>query len=89
MNNASNALKPLGNIHDLALRWRDAEQTHWFSENILGLKLAAALSLGKLPGTEAIDSGCATHYHLGQRTQLHEAEQTFTRWLRKQGLTVL
>jgi catechol 2,3-dioxygenase-like lactoylglutathione lyase family enzyme len=45
------ALKPLGNIHHLALRCRDAEQTRWFYEDILGLKLAAALSLDKSPGT--------------------------------------
>jgi catechol 2,3-dioxygenase-like lactoylglutathione lyase family enzyme len=46
------ALKPLGNIHHLALRCRDAEQTRWFYEDVLGLKLAAALSLEKSPGTE-------------------------------------
>jgi catechol 2,3-dioxygenase-like lactoylglutathione lyase family enzyme len=46
------ALKPLANIHHLALRCRDAEQTRWFYEDILGLKLAAALSLENSPGTE-------------------------------------
>jgi catechol 2,3-dioxygenase-like lactoylglutathione lyase family enzyme len=46
------ALKPLGNIHHLALRCRDAEQTRWFYEDVLGLKLAAALSLEKSPGTK-------------------------------------
>jgi len=45
------ALKPLSNIHHLALRCRDAEQTRWFYEDILGLKLAAALSLENSPGT--------------------------------------
>lgn len=54
MNSTSNALKPLGNIHHLALRCRDAEQTRWFYEDILGLKLAAALSLEKSPGTENV-----------------------------------
>jgi alpha-beta hydrolase superfamily lysophospholipase len=29
----------------------------------------------------------ATHYYLGQHVQLHQAEQTCTEWLRKQGLT--
>jgi len=29
----------------------------------------------------------ATHYYLGQREQLAQAEQTCTRWLREQGLT--
>jgi catechol 2,3-dioxygenase-like lactoylglutathione lyase family enzyme len=52
MNTTTNALKPLGNIHHLALRCRDAEQTRWFYEDILGLKLSAALSLEKSPGTE-------------------------------------
>ena len=45
-------LKPLGNIHHLALRCRDAEQTRWFYQDILGLKMAAALSLEKSPGTD-------------------------------------
>lgn len=31
----------------------------------------------------------ATHYYLGQRKQLQEAEQTCTEWLREQGLTDL
>ncbi len=48
----STALRPLDTIHHLALRCRDAEQTRWFYEDILGLKLAAALSLEKSPGTE-------------------------------------
>ena len=52
MSKTSKTLKPLGNIHHLALRCRDAEQTRWFYEDILGLKLAAALSLEKSPGTE-------------------------------------
>ena len=46
------ALNPLVGIHHLALRCRDAEQTRWFYEDVLGLKLAAALSLEKSPGTE-------------------------------------
>ncbi len=32
----------LGNIHHAAYRCRDAEQTRWFYEDVLGLKLAAA-----------------------------------------------
>jgi len=48
----STSLRPLDTIHHLALRCRDAEQTRWFYEDILGLKLAAALSLDKSPGTE-------------------------------------
>lgn len=49
----TSALKPLGNIHHLALRCRDAEQTRWFYEDVLGLTLAAALTLEKSPGTQA------------------------------------
>lgn len=51
MSTPAAALTPLGNIHHLALRCRDAEQTRWFYEDVLGLKLAAALSLEKSPGT--------------------------------------
>lgn len=35
-------LKALNNIHHAAYRCRDAEQTRWFYEEIMGLKLAAA-----------------------------------------------
>ncbi len=45
------ALKPLCNLHHLALRCRDAEQTRWFYEDVLGLTLAAALTLEQSPGT--------------------------------------
>lgn len=46
------ALRPLGNIHHLALRCRDAEQTRWFYEDVLGMKLAVALPLDDDPGTK-------------------------------------
>lgn len=36
------ALKPLHNVHHFAFRCRDAEQTRWFYEDVLGLKLAIA-----------------------------------------------
>ena len=35
-------LKPLHNVHHFAFRCRDAEQTRWFYEDVLGLKLAIA-----------------------------------------------
>ena len=35
---------PIKNFHHVAFRCRDAEQTRWFYEDILGLKLAAAMS---------------------------------------------
>jgi len=39
---AGNTLKPLNNVHHFAFRCRDAEQTRWFYEEVLGLKLAIA-----------------------------------------------
>lgn len=38
----SGALKPLHNVNHFAFRCRDAEQTRWFYEDVLGLKLAIA-----------------------------------------------
>lgn len=52
MSNTALAIKSLGNIHHLALRCRDAEQTRWFYEDVLGLKLAAALAIEDDPGTK-------------------------------------
>ena len=51
MTHPTPTLKPLGNLHHLALRCRDAEQTRWFYEDVLGLRLAAALSLEEDLGT--------------------------------------
>ena len=42
---------PIKNFHHVAFRCRDAEQTRWFYEDILGLKLAAAMSFDSLSGT--------------------------------------
>ena len=36
-------LKPLSNVHHFAFRCRDAEQTRWFYEDVLGLTLVAAV----------------------------------------------
>ena len=43
---------PITNVHHVAFRCRDAEQTRWFYEDILGLKLAAAKAYDHLTGTE-------------------------------------
>ena len=43
---------PIKNVHHVAFRCRDAEQTRWFYEDILGLKLAAAMSFDHLAGTD-------------------------------------
>ncbi|ATQ43520.1 VOC family protein [Caulobacter mirabilis] len=37
--------------HHVAFRCRDAEQTRWFYEDVLGLPLAAALIIEAVPGT--------------------------------------
>jgi catechol 2,3-dioxygenase-like lactoylglutathione lyase family enzyme len=46
--------KPLGrlhNAHHAAYRCRDAEQTQWFYQEVLGLTLGPALVFEKVPGT--------------------------------------
>lgn len=47
------ALKTLGNVHHAAYRCRDAAQTRWFYEELLGLPLKAALVFDRISGTEA------------------------------------
>jgi catechol 2,3-dioxygenase-like lactoylglutathione lyase family enzyme len=42
----------ISNIHHSAYRCRDAEQTRWFYEDVLGLKLKAALVLDEISGTD-------------------------------------
>ncbi|HCS28104.1 MAG TPA: glyoxalase [Spongiibacteraceae bacterium] len=39
---SASSLQALGNIHHAAYRCRDAEQTRWFYEDVMGLRLAAA-----------------------------------------------
>ena len=50
-NIATSKLRRLGNVHHAAFRCRDAEQTRWFYEEVLGLPLAAAMVFDALPGT--------------------------------------
>ena len=45
-------LAKITNIHHSAYRCRDAEQTRWFYEDVLGLKLKAALVLDEISGTD-------------------------------------
>ena len=45
-----NALGRIRNAHHVAYRCRDAEQTRWFYEDVMGLPLAAALVLEEIPG---------------------------------------
>lgn len=46
------ALKPAKGIHHVAYRCRDAAQTRWFYEDVLGLPLAHALIEDQVPGTQ-------------------------------------
>ncbi len=44
-------LKPAHNMHHTAYRCRDAEQTRWFYEDVMGFKLAAAMVFDEEPGS--------------------------------------
>ena len=44
-------LRPLKHIHHMAFRCRDAEQTRWFYEDVLGLPLTLAMVFDKEPGS--------------------------------------
>ena len=46
------SLSPLGRINHSAYRCRDAEQTRWFYEDVLGLKYRAALAFDAISGTD-------------------------------------
>jgi len=43
----------MGGVHHTAFRCRDAEQTRWFYEDVLGLKAVAGIVLDVVPGTNA------------------------------------
>jgi len=47
----ADARPPIRSIHHAAYRCRDAEQTRWFYEDVVGLKPAAGLVLDTVPGT--------------------------------------
>jgi catechol 2,3-dioxygenase-like lactoylglutathione lyase family enzyme len=48
-------LKRIKSVHHAAYRCRDAEQTRWFYETVLGLKAAAGLIIEVTPGSGADD----------------------------------
>jgi catechol 2,3-dioxygenase-like lactoylglutathione lyase family enzyme len=50
--NDSEGLRPITNMQHTAYRCRDAEQTRWYYEDVLGLKLAAALDFEEHSGVE-------------------------------------
>jgi len=43
---------PLGHVHHVAYRCRDAEQTRWFWEDILGFPLRMAMVFDEVPGED-------------------------------------
>jgi len=45
-------LASINGVHHAAYRCRDAEQTRWFYEDVLGLELEAAFVFDKVSGTE-------------------------------------
>lgn len=55
----------LNSIHHTALRCRDAEQTRWFYEDVLGLTSAAAVVLDVVPGTGADNPYMHIFFELG------------------------
>lgn len=50
----STNLRPIKNTQHTAYRCRDAEQTRWFYEDVLGLKLAAALDFEEHSGVKGM-----------------------------------
>ena len=59
------ALRPLHNAHHVAYRCRDAEQTRWFYEDILGLPLAIALVLDEIPGLKEESPSLHLFFEMG------------------------
>ncbi len=47
--------QPVKGVHHGAFRCRDAEQTRWFYEDVLGLETEGAVILDEVPGTGAQD----------------------------------
>ena len=66
-------LKRLGNVHHAAYRCRDAEQTRWFYEDVLGLPLAAAMVFDE-PSTATSD-----HFHKKDSFDVHIAFEVESR----------
>jgi catechol 2,3-dioxygenase-like lactoylglutathione lyase family enzyme len=52
-------------VHHTAFRCRDAEQTRWFYEDVIGLPAAAGLVLDTVPGTHAQNPYMHIFFELG------------------------
>jgi catechol 2,3-dioxygenase-like lactoylglutathione lyase family enzyme len=64
MINANEPIK-MKSIHHTAFRCRDAEQTRWFYEDVIGLTPAAGLILDTVPGTHAQNPYMHIFFELG------------------------
>ncbi len=62
---ATEAPRLLGALHHAAFRCRDAEQTRWFYEDVLGLEAAAGLVLDVVPGLEVENPYMHIFFQLG------------------------
>jgi catechol 2,3-dioxygenase-like lactoylglutathione lyase family enzyme len=65
MNAVANTPSRLGAVHHVAFRCRDAEQTRWFYEDVLGLQAAAGIVLDVVPGTGAHNPYMHIFFELG------------------------
>jgi catechol 2,3-dioxygenase-like lactoylglutathione lyase family enzyme len=55
----------IGSVHHSAYRCRDAEQTRWFYEDVIGLPAVAGLVLDTVPGTHAANPYMHLFFELG------------------------
>lgn len=64
------APRPLRGAHHAAFRCRDAAQTRWFYEDVLGLKAAAGLIIEVTPGSGSDDPYMHIFFELGDGNYL-------------------
>jgi catechol 2,3-dioxygenase-like lactoylglutathione lyase family enzyme len=60
----------MGAIHHVAFRCRDAGQTRWFYEDVLGLPVAAGLVFEEMPGTRVPNPYMHLFFELGDGNYL-------------------
>ena len=64
------SLSKLSHIHHAAYRCRDAEQTRWFYEDILGLRYRAALTFEEISGTDLKREYMHLFFEMGDGTMI-------------------
>ena len=64
------SLSKLSHIHHAAYRCRDAEQTRWFYEDILGLRYRAALTFEEISGTDLKREYMHLFFEMGDVTMI-------------------